>query len=150
MIQILQGQFFSGNSLRIYLLGNPIIWWSNIVFLILFILLYTHACVRQQRGCIETPAVLEQRDKLLNAGKWLFIGWILHYAPFWAMSRVLYFHHYFPAVLYSSMLSGTTLNYIIENIIILFPNKIGNFIYHTIVGVVISSTIYRQVYNTVD
>ncbi|KAK9299727.1 hypothetical protein QLX08_007353 [Tetragonisca angustula] len=137
-----RGQFFSGNSLRIYLLGNPIIWWSNIVFLILFILLYTHACVRQQRGCVETPAVLEQRDKILNAGKWLFIGWILHYAPFWAMSRVLYFHHYFPALLYSSMLSGTTLNYIVENIIILFPNKIGNFIYHTIVGVVISSTIY--------
>ncbi|KOX71057.1 Protein O-mannosyl-transferase 2 [Melipona quadrifasciata] len=141
-----RGQFFSGNSLRIYLLGNPIIWWSNIVFLILFILLYTHACVRQQRGCVETPAVFEQRDKILNAGKWLFIGWILHYAPFWAMSRVLYFHHYFPALLYSSMLSGTTLNYIIENIIILFPNKIGNFIYHTIVGVVISSTIYRQVF----
>lgn len=141
----MQGQFFSGNSLRIYLLGNPIIWWGNIVFLILFIILYVHACVRQQRDCVETPAVLKQRDKILNAGKWLFIGWLLHYVPFWAMSRVLYFHHYFPALLYSSMLTGTTLNYIIENLLILFPNKVGNVIYHTIVGIVVSSSIYRLV-----
>ncbi|XP_033344881.1 protein O-mannosyl-transferase 2 [Bombus vosnesenskii] len=137
-----RGQFFSGNSLRIYLLGNPIIWWGNIIFLILFIILYVHACVRQQRDCVETPAVLKQRDKILNAGKWLFIGWLLHYIPFWAMSRVLYFHHYFPALLYSSMLTGTTLNYIIENLLILFPNKVGNVIYHTIVGIVVSSSIY--------
>ncbi|XP_043793146.1 protein O-mannosyl-transferase 2 isoform X3 [Apis laboriosa] len=137
-----RGQFFSGNSLRIYLLGNPIIWWGNIIFLILFIILYIHACIRQQRGCIESPAILEQRNKILNAGKWLFIGWILHYAPFWAMTRVLYFHHYFPALLYSSMLSGTTLNYILESLIILFPNKLGYVIYHTIMAIVISSIIY--------
>lgn len=106
-------------------------------------MLYIHACVRQQRGCIESLAILEQRNKILNAGKWLFIGWILHYAPFWAMTRVLYFHHYFPALLYSSMLSGTTLNYILESLIILFPNKLGYVIYHTIMAIVISSIIYR-------
>jgi hypothetical protein len=37
---------------------------------------------------------------------WLFLGWALHYVPFWAMGRVLYFHHYFPALLFSSMLTG--------------------------------------------
>jgi C-terminal four TMM region of protein-O-mannosyltransferase len=42
----------------------------------------------------------------MNAGVWLFTGWILHYLPFWAMGRVLYFHHYFPAVIFSSMLTG--------------------------------------------
>ncbi|XP_031831255.1 protein O-mannosyl-transferase 2 isoform X2 [Nomia melanderi] len=137
-----RGQFFSGNNLRIYLLGNPIIWWGNIVFLILFIILYVHACVRQQRGCMDQPALLEQRNKIVNAGKWLFLGWILHYAPFWTMSRVLYFHHYFPALLYSSMLSGITLNYIIETLLIMFPNKVGYVIYHVILGTVISSTAY--------
>lgn len=30
----------------------------------------------------------------------------MHYAPFWVMGRVLYFHHYFPALLFSCMLSG--------------------------------------------
>lgn len=113
------------------------------MFLILFIALYIHASVRQQRGCAEHPAVLEQRGKIQNAGKWLFIGWILHYAPFWAMSRILYFHHYFPALLYSSMLTGITLNYIIESLLILLPSKIGYVVYHTIVAAVISSIVYR-------
>ncbi|XP_076382008.1 protein O-mannosyl-transferase 2 isoform X1 [Megalopta genalis] len=137
-----RGQFFSGNNLRIYLLGNPVIWWGNIIFLILFVVLYIHACVREKRGCTDQPAILIQRNKILCAGKWLFLGWVLHYAPFWAMNRVLYFHHYFPALLYSSMLTGTTLNYIIETLNILFPNSIGRMIYHTILVFVISSTVY--------
>lgn len=48
-------------------------------------------------------------SKLLQAAVWLFIGWILHYLPFWAMGRVLYFHHYFPALLFNSMLTGKSL-----------------------------------------
>lgn len=48
----------------------------------------------------------EEMDKSLSGGAWLFIGWLLHYLPFWAMGRVLYFHHYFPALIFNSMLSG--------------------------------------------
>lgn len=42
----------------------------------------------------------------LRAAVWMFGGWLLHYVPFWAMGRVLYFHHYFPALIFNSMLSG--------------------------------------------
>lgn len=49
-ISIVQGQFFSGSAYRIYLLGNPVIWWSNLVFLALFLLLFVVAAVREQRG----------------------------------------------------------------------------------------------------
>lgn len=45
-----QGQFFSGSAYRIYLLGNPVIWWSNLVFLALFVLIFIVAAVREQRG----------------------------------------------------------------------------------------------------
>jgi len=34
------------------------------------------------------------------------LAWLLHYAPFWLMGRILYFHHYFPAQLFSVMLAG--------------------------------------------
>jgi len=34
------------------------------------------------------------------------VGWLFHYVPFWFMGRILYFHHYFPAHLFSVMLTG--------------------------------------------
>lgn len=49
---------------------------------------------------------IENKWRSLQAGVWLFAGWILHYLPFWAMGRVLYFHHYFPAIIFNSMLTG--------------------------------------------
>lgn len=45
---------------------------------------------------------------LLRGGGQLLLGWALHYFPFFLMGRVLYFHHYFPAMLFSSMLTGQT------------------------------------------
>ncbi|XP_032689103.1 protein O-mannosyl-transferase 2 isoform X6 [Odontomachus brunneus] len=145
-----RGQFFSGNNQRIYLLGNPIIWWGNIVFLIVFIILYAYAAVREQRGCVDDIVLVEQRSRITHAGKWIFLGWILHYAPFWAMSRVLYFHHYFPALLFSSMLTGVTLNHIIDSLLLLLPGKVGNTVYHVILGTVISGTAYRLQLPDVD
>ncbi len=42
----LRGQWFSGNDVRVYLLGNPVIWWSNIIFLLLFLAIYSYASFR--------------------------------------------------------------------------------------------------------
>ena len=41
-----------------------------------------------------------------SSGLWLLLGWALHYLPFYLMGRVLYFHHYFPALMFSIMLAG--------------------------------------------
>lgn len=101
----LKGQFFSGSSYRIYLLGNPIIWWSNLMFLGLFLCLFLFQCVKQQRGYVRFEENAK-RWKHLIGGAMLFCGWLIHYLPFWTMGRVLYFHHYFPALMFNSMLSG--------------------------------------------
>lgn len=73
--------------------------------------------------------ILDQnsKQKLLNTSNYLFIGWCLHYVPFYAMGRVLYFHHYFSAFLYSCMLSGKI------PILNLFTKKI--YIYYKITNV---------------
>lgn len=47
----LRGQFFSGNTYKIYLLGNPIIWWGNVILLALYVSVQLFISVRKQRGC---------------------------------------------------------------------------------------------------
>ena len=34
----------------------------------------------------------------------LFIGWLAHYAPYFLLSRVLFLHHYLPAIPFKLML----------------------------------------------
>nr|CAD7587798.1 unnamed protein product [Timema genevievae] len=133
-----RGQFFSGNSYRIYLLGNPFIWWSNLVFLAVFLIVHACHAVRKQRG----KPVLEGAERMSNACGWLFLGWALHYVPFWAMGRVLYFHHYFPALLFSSMLTGVMLNYLLESLPVVLPVSLANTMYHWFLGVIFSATAY--------
>ena len=111
----LRGQFFSGNDHRVYLLGNPIVWWGNLLFLAAFLVLFSWQSVVTQRqsGSPETLSTPPSDGKYenpppglqtvtLDACLWLFVGWALHYIPFWAMGRVLYFHHYFPGLLNNS------------------------------------------------
>ena len=47
---LFQGQIFSGKDHRIYLLGNPVIFWAMLVFMGLFLLLYVIHTTRRQRG----------------------------------------------------------------------------------------------------
>jgi dolichyl-phosphate-mannose-protein mannosyltransferase len=42
----------------------------------------------------------------------LFIGWSLHYFPFFLMSRQLFLHHYFPALYFSVLLCCSTFDFV--------------------------------------
>jgi dolichyl-phosphate-mannose--protein O-mannosyl transferase len=152
----LQGQFFSGSTYRVYLLGNPVIWWGNLVFLLIFVCVFGANAIRQQRGYIKSFS--EAHKEKLAACAWLFLGWLLHYVPFWAMGRVLYFHHYFPALLFSSMITGRRpcvtvfplyqfiagiiVDYLLEEVPQFFNEKFGNTVYHTMVALVLSTMVY--------
>lgn len=104
-----QGLRFSGandTDFRVYLLGNPVVWWLNLVSIVLYLLTGSTIAIAMQRG-IQLPAELQGLTKvLLRGGGQLLLGWMLHYFPFFLMGRILYFHHYFPAMLFSSMLTG--------------------------------------------
>ena len=108
-----RGQFFSGNEFKIYLLGNPIVWWGNLALLPIYVLLQLVLLLRRHRKCLDSQEFKECSDRLTQAGSWLFIAWSIHYFPFFAMGRVLYYHHYFPAAIFSSLLSGVVLDYVL-------------------------------------
>ena len=61
-------------------------------------------------------------------------GWALHYIPFWAMGRVLYFHHYFPAQLYASMLTAVIFDHVVSSISKMLPPSLGSTVFHTLIG----------------
>ncbi|KAL9694071.1 hypothetical protein quinque_013356 [Culex quinquefasciatus] len=132
-----RGQFFSGSEHRVYLLGNPVIWWSNLAFLALFVVVFLVEVVKQQRAGDQSETGNGENDfkwRSLRASLWLFGGWILHYLPFYAMGRVLYFHHYFPALVFNSMLAGVMLDYLTAR----FPT----WLRHTVLGVALAGLVY--------
>nr|XP_023402180.1 protein O-mannosyl-transferase 2 isoform X4 [Loxodonta africana] len=104
-----QGLRFSGindTDFRVYLLGNPVVWWLNLLSIALYLLTGSFTAVALQRG-VHLPAEVEGLSQvLLRGGGQALLGWVLHYFPFFLMGRILYFHHYFPAMLFSSMLTG--------------------------------------------
>ena len=105
-------------------------------------MVYTWASLKAQRGVIESPAVVEERERTLVAAAWLFLGWALHYVPFWAMGRVLYVHHYYPALLFSSMLTAVLIDYLTRTIARTLPNIISSTLSQTLLGLTLSSCWY--------
>ncbi|XP_053669548.1 protein O-mannosyl-transferase 2 [Anopheles marshallii] len=146
-----RGQFFSGSDHRVYLLGNPIIWWSNLVFLALFLIIFGVEIIRYQRYSAPGHPVTTRRTtpdpspftedatkwQLLRASLWLFGGWLIHYLPFYAMGRVLYFHHYFPALVFNSMLAGVMLDYI--------TGRLPGWLRHACLGTAMAGLVYSFV-----
>ncbi|CAB1429412.1 unnamed protein product [Pleuronectes platessa] len=113
-----QGIRFSGviaTQYRVYLLGNPVIWWMNLACLGMYLVMVVVASVALQRGFTLDQRRMEHSHVLKRGGGLLLLGWIIHYAPFFTMDRILFYHHYFPAMLFSSMLTGVTLDVLLQN-----------------------------------
>ena len=51
--------------------------------------------------CLTYPAKVVKYDTLCG---FLFVGWGLHYLPFFLMGRQLFLHHYFPALYFAILL----------------------------------------------
>eukprot|EP01137_Pigoraptor_chileana_P031262 Opistho-2@18832 len=114
-----RGQRFTGwgeKDHRVYLLGNPIVWYFCLGVMGLFVAFLGLHALMVQRGFLEPSWNKERKRRLVWNGVWLLVGWALHYLPFFLMGRVLYFHHYFPALLFSFMLTGIAVDYLLTTI----------------------------------
>lgn len=140
-----QGLRFSGvnnTDYRVYLLGNPVVWWINLASLALYLLMVAIASVTAQRGFSLAPKRSEHLHVLRRGGGLLLLGWLLHYTPFYAMGRVLYYHHYFPAMLFSSMLAGITLDVWFKSTDLLVCAPYSNWLQSAAQKVLLFSIVY--------
>ncbi|KAI9323997.1 Dolichyl-phosphate-mannose-protein mannosyltransferase-domain-containing protein [Obelidium mucronatum] len=88
------------DHVKFFLLGNPVLWVGSTISLGVFVILFLVYVVRWQRKC-EDWKNLAEWDNFVFAGKVGFLGWFLHYIPFFIMGRVTYLHHYFPALYFA-------------------------------------------------
>ena len=102
----LNTQKFCPSSPRVSLVGNPLVYWTNLLFLALFTVIFLVKAFHSSRDSQTPPSPL-----LAGAGK-MFLAYLLHYLPFFKLDRQLYIHHYYPALYFSCLLSATTIEYI--------------------------------------
>lgn len=95
---------WNDDVIKYYLLGNPIVYWVSTSSILFFFLLIVFYAVRWKRHYIDFTQ--DSFDYFHYSGVYPFLGWIFHYFPFFIMKRVLYLHHYFPALFFAILTSG--------------------------------------------
>lgn len=137
-----RGQVFSGGDERVYLLGNPIIWWLICGTFFVYAVVFLVQSIREKRAYQIDSRFKDEYYTMLSSCSWLLVGWAFHYFPFYAMGRVLYFHHYFPAYLFSAMFSGILLEHVSRTISLLFSEeKLRERVYYGCVSLVVATSI---------
>ncbi|KAI9654402.1 MAG: hypothetical protein M1829_000933 [Trizodia sp. TS-e1964] len=97
---LLRGINFWGKDHRqIYLIGNPVIWWSSSIAIGIYLAFKALAILRWQRGFKDYNTIVFKRfDYEIGTS---VLGWAFHYFPFYLMQRQLFLHHYFPALYFA-------------------------------------------------
>ncbi|KAF9279315.1 hypothetical protein BGZ68_007996, partial [Mortierella alpina] len=96
--------FWTQNDTRkqIYLLGNPIGMWIAIGSLAVIVGVAGADALSRRRGFY--PLNQDVQKRFYSATGFFFVGWVLHYVPFFLMGRALFLHHYMPALVFSYMI----------------------------------------------
>src|SRR3989440_6741348 len=91
--------FWGKDHRQIYLIGNPLIWWTSTAAIATYIAFKAFAILRWQRGYSDyTNVTFKRFDYEIGM---MVLGWAFHYFPFYLMQRQLFLHHYFPALYFA-------------------------------------------------
>lgn len=102
--------FWGRNNTQVYLLGNPIVWWSSTLAIVTWVLFKGIAVLRWQRSCGDYSSNTFKRfDYEIGSS---VLGWALHYFPFYLMKRQLFLHHYFPALYFAIIALSQVFDYV--------------------------------------
>ncbi|WFD35271.1 dolichyl-phosphate-mannose--protein mannosyltransferase [Malassezia cuniculi] len=101
--------FWTKHHRQIYLIGNPVVWWSASTSVLVYILARLVLMLRAKRQCTDfNNANLVYYDRTCM---FLVFTWAVHYFPFMAMKRQLFLHHYLPSLYFSVLVLATLFDY---------------------------------------
>ncbi|RKP25196.1 family 39 glycosyltransferase, partial [Syncephalis pseudoplumigaleata] len=89
------------DQVKFLLLGNPAVWWTSTLCILLIGILVVLYDARRRRG--YNGWLPEEYENFLFGAYVIAGGWFFHYIPFFIMGRVLYLHHYLPALYISTL-----------------------------------------------
>jgi len=99
---------------RIYLIGNPVSWYSGTLSVLFYIgffcLSHTIEHIHRKNLIFDTNSVYYSK------GGYLFTAYFWHYFPFFIMGRQLFIHHYLPCVYITILLFMITIETIFKRI----------------------------------
>lgn len=97
---------------QIYFIGNPVVWWSSTVCLIAFAAYVLVSILKWQTGknVAANKNVFNFNAQMFS----YFAGWLVHYAPFYIMGRLLFLHHYIPAYYFAILGLGHVLDLLVS------------------------------------
>ncbi|KAI9299164.1 PMT-domain-containing protein [Neoconidiobolus thromboides FSU 785] len=117
-------------DIKFFMIGNISIWWLSTFSVIIYPILYIIYSIRFKYGIIEWTK--GEWNQFQFIGQTLYLGWFIHYIPFFVIGRVLYLHHYFPPLMFAIMLTPYTISLLLSK----FKAKI-KYIIHTLILIVV-------------
>ncbi|CEP18337.1 hypothetical protein [Parasitella parasitica] len=99
--------FWTKNNRKVYLLGNPVVFWGSTTCVIAYVILKCIRCILQKRQ-VCTNYFGRNWAKYDTTAGLLFVSWAMHYFPFNLFGRQLFLHHYMPALYMATLLVGVS------------------------------------------
>lgn len=104
---------WDAEKVKFYMLGNPAVWPAS-TFAIIGLCCLLVACILIQHRKVFS-LMPSNWEYLCFQLKMITGGWALHYFPFFSQGRVLYLHHYYPALLFAILNSGLLFDFCTRN-----------------------------------
>ncbi|KAF9762818.1 Dolichyl-phosphate-mannose--protein mannosyltransferase 6 [Nosema granulosis] len=83
--------------LKFYMFGNPLVWYTSLICVLVAPIKFILRILKAKRNGTKIKFTKNEGFEIfLTLG-----GWLFHYIPFFFVGRVLYFHHYYPALFFS-------------------------------------------------
>lgn len=111
--------YWGKDQTSVYFLGNPLVWWVASGNLLAFLIHVLTSIVKWQSGrsVAKSKHLFHFNMQMFS----YFLGWAIHYFPFFIMGRQLFLHHYLPAQYFAIL----GLGHIFELIVACVSGKFG-------------------------
>ena len=87
-------------SSRIYLIGNPVIWWSSTIAILFLIITTTERLLRKIIGGLRHRFKPPDNENL-TAERLIVAGFVINLLPFVGIGRVMFLYHYMTAYIFA-------------------------------------------------